>query len=262
MGFRKKERVQIKTPEQIELMRIAGKVVADTLETLRISVTPGITTGELDLIARDCIYGAGATPSFLGYYGFPAVICTSINEVVVHGIPGDKVVNEGDLISIDCGAIVDGWHGDAAITVIASTNLQPAIQKLSDVTRASLDAGIKATVAGNRLGDIGAAIEAVIRSAGNYGIVEDYVGHGIGTEMHMYPPVPNYGKAGEGIELKVGMVLALEPMVTIGSPEVVTLADDWTVVTTDGNWASHWEHTVAITESGPQILTANNKTNG
>ncbi len=255
MGFRKKERVQIKTPEQIELMRIAGKVVADTLETLRISVTPGITTGELDLIARDCIYGAGATPSFLGYYGFPAVICTSINEVVVHGIPGDKVVNEGDLISIDCGAIVDGWHGDAAITVIASTNLQPGIQKLSDVTRASLDAGIKATVAGNRLGDIGSAIEAVIRSAGNYGIVEDYVGHGIGTEMHMYPPVPNYGKAGEGIELKVGMVLALEPMVTIGSPEVVTLADDWTVVTTDGNWAAHWEHTVAITESGPQILT-------
>ncbi len=255
MGFRKKERVQIKTPEQIELMRIAGKVVADTLETLRISVTPGITTGELDLIARDCIYGAGATPSFLGYYGFPAVICTSINEVVVHGIPGDKVVNEGDLISIDCGAIVDGWHGDAAITVIASTSLQPGIQKLSDVTRASLDAGIKATVAGNRLGDIGSAIEAVIRSAGNYGIVEDYVGHGIGTEMHMYPPVPNYGKAGEGIELKVGMVLALEPMVTIGSPEVVTLADDWTVVTTDGNWAAHWEHTVAITESGPQILT-------
>ncbi len=255
MGFRKKERVQIKTPEQIELMRIAGKVVADTLETLRISVTPGITTGELDLIARDCIYGAGATPSFLGYYGFPAVICTSINEVVVHGIPGDKVVNEGDLISIDCGAIVDGWHGDAAITVIASTNLQPGIQKLSDVTRASLDAGIKATVAGNRLGDIGSAIEAVIRSAGNYGIVEDYAGHGIGTEMHMYPPVPNYGKAGEGIELKVGMVLALEPMVTIGSPEVVTLADDWTVVTTDGNWAAHWEHTVAITESGPQILT-------
>ncbi len=262
MGFRKKERVQIKTPEQIELMRIAGKVVADTLETLRISVTPGITTGELDLIARDCIYGAGATPSFLGYYGFPAVICTSINEEVVHGIPGDKVVNEGDLISIDCGAIVDGWHGDAAITVIASTNLQPGIQKLSDVTRASLDAGIKATVAGNRLGDIGSAIEAVIRSAGNYGIVEDYAGHGIGTEMHMYPPVPNYGKAGEGIELKVGMVLALEPMVTIGSPEVVTLADDWTVVTTDGNWAAHWEHTVAITESGPQILTTNNKTNG
>ncbi len=255
MGFRKKERVQIKTPEQIELMRIAGKVVADTLETLRISVTPGITTGELDLIARDCIYGAGATPSFLGYYGFPAVICTSINEEVVHGIPGDKVVNEGDLISIDCGAIVDGWHGDAAITVIASTNLQPGIQKLSDVTRASLDAGIKATVAGNRLGDIGSAIEAVIRSAGNYGIVEDYAGHGIGTEMHMYPPVPNYGKPGEGIELKVGMVLALEPMVTIGSPEVVILADDWTVVTTDGNWASHWEHTVAITESGPQILT-------
>ena len=236
-------------------MRVAGKVVAETLETLRISVAPGITTGELDAIARECIFGAGATPSFLGYYGFPAVICTSINEEVVHGIPDDKVINEGDLISIDCGAIVEGWHGDAAISIIASTNPQPTIQKLSDVTRASLDAGIKATVAGNRMGDIGNAIQTVIRNAGDYGIVEDYVGHGIGTEMHMYPPVPNYGRAGEGIELKVGMVLALEPMVTIGSPEVVTLADDWTVVTTDRNWASHWEHTIAITESGPQILT-------
>ena len=236
-------------------MRIAGKVVAETLETLRINVTPGITTGELDVIARECIFSSGATPSFLGYYGFPAVICTSINEEVVHGIPGDKVIAEGDLISIDCGAIVEGWHGDAAISIIASTNPQPTIQKLSDVTRAALDAGIKATVAGNRMGDIGNAIQTVIRNAGNYGIVEDYVGHGIGTEMHMYPPVPNYGRAGDGIELKVGMVLALEPMVTIGSPEVVTLADDWTVVTTDRNWASHWEHTIAITESGPQILT-------
>ena len=235
MGFRKKERVQLKTPEQIECMRVAGKVVAETLETLRISVTPGITTGDLDAIARECIFGAGATPSFLGYYGFPAVICTSINEEVVHGIPGDKVINEGDLISIDCGAIVEGWHGDAAISIIASTNPQP--------------------VAGNRMGDIGNAIQTVIRNAGDYGIVEDYVGHGIGTEMHMYPPVPNYGRAGEGIVLKVGMVLALEPMVTIGSPEVVTSADDWTVVTTDSNWASHWEHTIAITESGPQILT-------
>ena len=236
-------------------MRVAGKVVAETLETLRISVAPGITTGELDAIARECIFGAGATPSFLGYYGFPAVICTSINEEVVHGIPGDKVINEGDLISIDCGAIVEGWHGDAAISIIASTNPQPTIQKLSDVTRAALDAGIKATVAGNRMGDIGNAIQTVIRNAGNYGIVEDYVGHGIGTEMHMYPPVPNYGRAGDGIELKVGMVLALEPMITIGSPEVVTLEDNWTVVTTDRNWASHWEHTIAITESGPQILT-------
>lgn len=236
-------------------MRIAGKVVAETLETLRINVTPGITTGELDVIARECIFSSGATPSFLGYYGFPAVICTSINEEVVHGIPGDKVIAEGDLISIDCGAIVEGWHGDAAISIIASKNPQPTIQKLSDVTRASLDAGIKATVAGNRMGDIGNAIQTVIRNAGNYGIVEDYVGHGIGTEMHMYPPVPNYGRAGDGIELKVGMVLALEPMITIGSPEVVTLEDNWTVVTTDRNWASHWEHTIAITESGPQILT-------
>jgi len=256
MVFRKKERVQIKTPDQIQLMRIAGGVVADTLETLRVSVIPGITTRELDANrTRKYLWCRRKPRSFLGYYGFPAVICTSVNEEVVHGIPGDRVINEGDLVSIDCGAIVDGWHGDAAISVIASTSPQPSIQKLSDVTRASLDAGIKVAIAGNRMGDIGSAIEAVIRGAGEYGIVEDYVGHGIGTEMHMYPPVPNYGHAGQGLELKVGMVLALEPMVTIGSPEVLTLADDWTVVTTDGNWAAHWEHSVAITESGPQILT-------
>lgn len=254
--FGKKEKVQIKTPAQIEKMRVAGAVVADTLATLRAAVAPGVTTAELDAIARECIYGAGATPSFLGYYGFPAVICTSINEEVVHGIPGQRVINEGDIVSIDCGAIVDGWHGDAAISVIAGENPSPAIQKLSDVTRASLDAGIAAAIAGNRMGDIGAAIEKVIRDSGNYGIVEDYVGHGIGTEMHMYPPVYNQGKVGTGLKLTVGMVLAIEPMVTMGNPEVGVLADDWTVITQDGTWASHWEHTVAITDSGPQVLTA------
>lgn len=254
--FGKKEKVQIKTPAQIEKMRVAGAVVADTLATLRAAVAPGVTTAELDAIARECIYGAGATPSFLGYYGFPAVICTSINEEVVHGIPGQRMINEGDIVSIDCGAIVDGWHGDAAISVIAGENPSPAIQKLSDVTRASLDAGIAAAIAGNRMGDIGAAIEKVIRDSGNYGIVEDYVGHGIGTEMHMYPPVYNQGKVGTGLKLTVGMVLAIEPMVTMGNPEVGVLADDWTVITQDGTWASHWEHTVAITDSGPQVLTA------
>ena len=202
MGFRKKERVQLKTPEQIECMRVAGKVVAETLETLRISVAPGITTGELDAIARECIFGAGATPSFLGYYGFPAVICTSINEEVVHGIPGDKVIAEGDLISIDCGAIVEGWHGDAAISIIASKNPQPTIQKLSDVTRASLDAGIKATVAGNRMGDIGNAIQTVIRNAGDYGIVEDYVGHGIARKCICTHRFPITAERGRGLSLK------------------------------------------------------------
>jgi methionyl aminopeptidase len=253
--FRKKEKVQIKTPEQIELMRIAGQVVGHTLQTLESAVVPGVTTAELDQIARDCIYGAGATPSFLGYYGFPAVICTSINHEVVHGIPGSAVVQEGDLISIDCGAIVDGWHGDAAISVIAGNPRDRSIEKLSQVTRESLFAGIAAALPGNTMGDIGAAIESVIRASGDYGIVEDYVGHGIGTEMHMYPPVPNYGKAGSGLDLKVGMVLALEPMVTLGSAEVAVLEDDWTVVTTDSSWASHWEHTVAITDTGPVILT-------
>jgi len=255
MVFRKKEKVQIKTPEQIELMRVAGSVVGQTLQTLERAVVPGVTTAELDQIARDCIYGAGATPSFLGYYGFPAVICTSVNHEVVHGIPGSTVVQEGDLISIDCGAIVDGWHGDAAISVIAGSPRDHSIEKLSRVTRESLFAGIAAALPGNTMGDIGAAIENVIRSSGKYGIVEDYVGHGIGTEMHMYPPVPNYGKSGSGLELTVGMVLALEPMVTLGSAEVAVLEDDWTVVTTDSSWASHWEHTVAITESGPEILT-------
>lgn len=255
MVFRKKEKVQIKTPEQIELMRIAGQVVGHTLQTLESAVVPGVTTAELDQIARDCIYGAGATPSFLGYYGFPAVICTSINHEVVHGIPGSAVVQEGDLISIDCGAIVDGWHGDAAISVIAGNPRDRSIEKLSQVTRESLFAGIAAALPGNTMGDIGAAIESVIRASGDYGIVEDYVGHGIGTEMHMYPPVPNYGKAGSGLDLKVGMVLALEPMVTLGSAEVAVLEDDWTVVTTDSSWASHWEHTVAITDTGPVILT-------
>jgi len=255
MVFRKKEKVQIKSPDQIELMRIAGRVVGQTLHALEQAVIPGVTTAKLDQIARECIYGAGATPSFLGYYGFPAVICTSINHEVVHGIPGSVVVQEGDLISIDCGAIVNGWHGDAAISVIAGGATDSAIHKLSEVTRESLFAGIAAARVGNTMGDIGAAVESVIRGAGTYGIVEDYVGHGIGTEMHMYPPVPNYGTAGSGMALKVGMVLAIEPMVTLGSAEVAVLEDDWTVVTTDRSWASHWEHTVAITETGPEILT-------
>ncbi len=255
MVFRKKEKVQLKTPEQIELMRIAGRVVGQTLQTLEQAVVPGVTTAQLDQIARDCIYGAGATPSFLGYYGFPAVICTSINREVVHGIPGPAVVQEGDLISIDCGAIVNGWHGDAAISVIAGEPSSPAIHTLSDVTRRSLFAGIDAARAGNTMGDIGAAVESVIKESGSYGIVEDYVGHGIGTEMHMYPPVPNYGKPGTGMKLTVGMVLAIEPMVTLGSAEVQVLEDEWTVVTTDSSWASHWEHTVAITADGPEILT-------
>jgi len=253
--FRKKESIQLKTPEQIAMMRKAGLVVAHALQAVENAVTVGITTKELDAIAHGVIRDAGATPSFLGYHGYPAAICSSINEEVVHGIPSDRELLEGDIISIDCGAIVNGWHGDAALSVMVG-NAAVDVVKLSKVTEASMWAGLGQARAGNRLSDIGHAVEQSVRSQGNYGILEDYVGHGIGTSMHMAPPIPNYGDPGRGPVLKVGMVLAIEPMVTIGSPEVQVLVDGWTVVTADRSWASHWEHTVAITEDGPWVLTA------
>ena len=255
MIFRRRGNIEIKTPEQFATMRRAGLVVAHTLERLAREVGPGVTTLDLDRIAREELTHAGALPSFLGYYGFPAVICTSINDEVVHGIPGERPLQNGDIISIDFGAIVDGWHGDSAITVHVG---QPSVDhiQLSDVTRASMWAGLAAAQAGGRLGDISAAVEGTVRSAGEYGILEEYVGHGIGTSMHMDPSVPNVGAAGTGIELREGMALAIEPMVTLGARHVRTLADDWTVVTEDGSHASHWEHTVAITSEGPWVLTA------
>jgi methionyl aminopeptidase len=255
VAFRKKDNIQLKTPEQIELMRKAGLVVAHALQAVENAVAVGVTTKELDAIAHAVIREAGATPSFLGYHGYPAAICSSINEEVVHGIPSDRRLLEGDIISIDCGAIVNGWHGDAALSVMVG-NASADVLKLSKVTEASLWAGLGQARAGNRLSDIGHAVEQCVRSQGDYGILEDYVGHGIGTSMHMAPPIPNYGDPGRGPVLKVGMVLAIEPMVTIGSPEVQVLIDGWTVVTADRSWASHWEHTVAITEDGPWVLTA------
>jgi len=198
---------------------------------------------------------SGATPSFLGYHGFPAVICTSVNEEVVHGIPSDRRLVSGDLLSVDCGAIVDGWHGDAAVTILIG-EVSDEAAALSEATRAALWAGLDRARAGGRLSDIGHAIEREIRSRGDYGIVEEYVGHGIGSQMHMYPPVPNYGEAGRGLRLRPGMALAIEPMVTLGGREVGVLSDGWTVITDDHRWAAHWEHTVAITEAGPWVLTA------
>jgi len=256
--FRRKDRIEIKTPEQILLMRQAGLVVGRTLELLRESVRPGISTRELDAIAEESIRTQGAVPSFLGYHGYPASICASVNDEVVHGIPGDRVLAEGDQISIDCGAILSGWHGDAAITV-AVGEVSAADAELSRVTEEALWRGLAAVREGGAVRDVGIAVESYVRSqpgGEDYGIVEEYVGHGIGTSMHMDPNVPNYDHAGRSPALVAGMALAIEPMVCAGSRAVRTLSDDWTVVTQDGRRACHWEHTVAVTPEGPWVLTA------
>ena len=252
-----KSQIQLKTPEQFAIMRKAGRVVALCLAEINSAIKPGMTTLELDLIAREVMAKEGAKPSFLGYHGYPAVICVSINEEVVHGIPDEKrFINDGDLVSVDCGAIIDGWHGDAALT-IGVGNVKAEHQKLSDITKEALQVGINAALPGKHIGDIGFAIEKFVRSHQDLqiGILEDYVGHGIGTEMHMSPSVPNYGKAGSGPELQVGMALAIEPMLVLGSNKVHVLEDEWTVVSSDGSFASHWENTIAITADGPEILT-------
>lgn len=252
------DRVQIKTPAQIDLMRRAGLVVGETLEVLRAAVRPGVTPRELDALAEETIRGKGATPNFLGYYGFPATICTSVNEAVVHGIPGDVRLAEGDIISIDCGAIVDGWHGDAAITVPVGQTSSEA-EELLRVTEEAMWRGIGAARLGGRVSDIGHAVESYIRSqpgGASYGIVEDFFGHGIGTEMHQAPDVPNFGKAGRGPKLQRGIALCCEPMVTLGTKEALELDDGWTAVTADGSWAAHFEHTFAVTADGIWVLTA------
>ena len=253
--FNRKSTFELKKPEEFERMRAAGLVVADTLQVLRQSVKPGMTTGDLDLIARDSIDSAGATPSFLGYHGYPAVICTSVNEEIVHGIPGDRVIRDGDVVSIDCGAIVDGWHGDAAFTTVVGEGTDDT-RRLLAVTEDALWRGIARAVPGGRLSDIGHAVEAHVQASGEFGVVEEYVGHGIGTSMHMDPSVPNYGQPGHGPKLVAGMALAIEPMVNLGGRHTKTLDDEWTVVTVDGSWSAHFEHTVAITASGPWVLTA------
>ena len=254
MGWRDRG-VEIKTPEQLELMRRPGLVVARTLEVLRAAVRPGVTTGELDAVAEDAIRSAGAVPSFQGYEGFPASICASVNDEVVHGIPGGRELVEGDLVSLDCGAIVEGWHGDAAITVPVG-EVRPELTTLVLDTEAALWAGIAAARPRGRVGDISAAVEARLRAADRYGILEDYTGHGIGTAMHQPPDVPNVGRAGRGARLVEGIALAVEPMVTLGTHETVLRDDEWTVVTADGSWAAHAEHTFALTDRGTWVLTA------
>ena len=252
--FSKKSRFEIKSPEQFLFMRKAGLVVAQTLQRISAEAGIGVTTADLDRIAREELAKAGAQPSFLGYYGYPAVICSSVNDEVVHAIPNERPLQDGDLLSVDFGAIVDGWHGDAAISIeIGSVTTE--VHTLSEVTRASMWAGLGQACVGNKLSDISHAVETTILGAGEYGILREYTGHGIGTQMHMDPAVPNYGAPGRGPELIAGMALAIEPMATLGTHQVHTLDDDWTVVTNDGSWASHWENTVAITDEGPWVLT-------
>ncbi len=243
-----------KTPEQIALMRRAGKVVAEMHEECIRAAKPGATTADVDAVARDVIERRGARSNFLGYHGFPAVVCTSPNQVIVHGIPSEAVVlEEGDILSIDCGAIIEGWHADAAVTVPIG-EIDAESKRLIEVTRASLEAAIDEVVIGRRLGDVGAAVEAVAVQAG-FTVVREYVGHGIGTAMHEEPQIPNYGPAGRGLKLKEGLVIAIEPMVNAGGPETEVLDDGWTVVTRDGRRSAHFEHTIAVTEHGPDVLT-------
>jgi methionyl aminopeptidase len=237
-------------------MREAGLVVARTLDVVTAAVEPGISTAELDAIAEREIRGAGAVPSFKGYHGYPATICTSVNDQIVHGIPSDRTrLAAGDLISVDCGAIVGGWHGDAARTVGVGP-ISGELTRLLEACERALWAGLAQARAGCRLSDISHAVETSARASGRYGIIREYVGHGIGTEMHMDPPVPNYGRPGRGPVLTEGMALAIEPMLVLGRPETRVLDDDWTVVTADGTWSAHFEHTVAITADGPWVLTA------
>ena len=256
-GTRRPRGVTVKTPEQVALMRAAGLVVARTLQRVQAAVAPGVTTGELDRLAEQSIRDEGAVPSFLGYHGFPGSICASAGAEVVHGIPsaGRRLV-EGELLSIDCGAILQGWHGDAAVTVPVGECSEDLLQ-LSLVTEQALWAGIAAVRPGGRLSDVGHAVESVVRPHG-YGLLDDYTGHGIGTSMHEPPNVPNLAPKGpgHGMALEPGIVLAVEPMATLGEPDVVTLDDDWTVVTLDGRQSAHWEHTVAVTPQGPWVLTA------
>jgi methionyl aminopeptidase len=242
-----------KSSDQLAKMRLAGRVVAEMHECIREAIRPGVTTLDLDTIGREVLDRRGARSNFLHYHGFPAVICTSPNDMIVHGIPGSYRLKEGDIISIDCGAIVDGWHGDAAFTAPVGSVTTEA-QRLMDVTEASLHAGVKQMVGGHRLSDIGHAVQVVAEEAG-FSVVRGYEGHAIGTAMHEKPGVPNFGEPGKGPKLKPGMVFAVEPMVNAGGAGTRVLDDGWSVVTRDGSLSAHFEHTIAITDDGPEILT-------
>jgi methionyl aminopeptidase len=273
MRLRRDDPIEVKSPAQLAIMREAGLVTAAALHAAAAAVEPGISTAELDAIAEREIRSAGALPSFKGYYGYPATICSSVNDQVVHGIPdAAQVLSAGDIISIDCGAIVGGWHGDSALTISvgqvrAAAGRSSEHRQDAQYSQEELDAllgaceqalwhGLSQAVPGRRLTDISHAVEQAVRAAGRYGIVREYTGHGIGSKMHMDPAVPNYGRAGRGPVLTAGMALAIEPMLALGGHQTRRLDDGWTVVTADGGWAAHFEHTVAITDDGPFVLTA------
>ena len=245
--------ITLKTPAETAKMREAGVIVAEVLAACRGAIRPGVTTGELDKIAADILKKRGATSNFLGYYGYPATICTSVNEEIVHGIPGKRKLKDGDIVGIDAGAIVDGWHADSAITVPVG-KVSPEAEKLIAVTQEALRKGIAAAKVGSRIGDIGATVQRWVESQG-YSVVRNYVGHGIGRAMHEEPQVPNYGLEDRGLQIKEGLCLAIEPMVNIGGPETRTLADRWTVVTADGSLSAHFEHSLWCTAKGPIVLT-------
>lgn len=243
----------LKTSAEIERMREAGVLVGQVLEKLREHVAPGVTTAELDAIAESMIRDAGGVPSFLGYRGYPASICASVNNEIIHGIPGNRRLVEGDIVSIDCGAMLDGYHGDAAMT-FGVGKVSAEAEKLMKVTQEALEAGIEMARPTMRLGDIGNAIQTHVEANG-FSVVRDFVGHGIGRQMHEAPQIPNFGPPGMGIRLRPGMVLAIEPMVNSGGYEVVVMDDGWTACTRDGSLSAHFEHTVAITDAGPEVLT-------
>ncbi len=244
----------IRSPEELAKMRKAGRVVAEMLEKTRAAIRPGATTLDIDAVARGVLAARGARSNFLNYHGFPAVVCTSPNDMIVHGIPGPYRLEEGDILSVDCGAIIEGYHGDAAYTAPVG-EVAPDATRLMEVTEASLAAGIAAMVPGGRLHDIGREVQRVAEAAG-FSVVRNYVGHAIGTAMHEDPQVPNYWPGTPGPKLKVGNVFAIEPMVNAGGQETRELADGWSVVTADGSLSAHFEHTIAVTEDGPEIFTA------
>jgi methionyl aminopeptidase len=247
--------ITIRTPQEIDKMRRSGQVVREVLEHVRKAVKPGASTLDLEQAAAEKIRELGATPAFKGYRGYPCVLCTSINNEVVHGIPSaERKLREGDLVSIDTGVVLHGYYGDSAITVAVGSKVGARERKLLDVTAASLESAIRAVKPGATLGDVGAAVQETVEAEG-FSVVRDFVGHGIGTKLHEDPQVPNFGQRGQGMQLKAGMVLAIEPMVNAGRPGVQVLKDGWTAVTEDGSWSAHFEHTVAVTKDGALVLT-------